>query len=227
MIKRALFVLLIIRISLSLQAQNRTPVYLDVNKPIEERVENALSLMTTEEKVALCHAQSKFSSMGVPRLGIPEVWTDDGPHGIREEVFWDEWGGAGWTNDYCTAFPALTCLAATFNPDLSLLYGQSIGEEARYRNKTVLLGPGVNIYRTPLNGRNFEYMGEDPYLTSRIAVPYIEGVQSVGVAACVKHFALNNQEEWRGHINVNLSDRALHEIYLPAFKAAVQEAKAW
>lgn len=212
---------------LMVNAQQKLPVYLDVNKPIEERVENALSAMTTEEKVSLCYAQSKFSSKGVPRLGIPEVWTDDGPHGIREEVLWDEWGGAGWTNDSCTAFPALTCLSATFNPELSMLYGKSIGEEARYRNKTVLLGPGVNIYRTPLNGRNFEYLGEDPYLSSRMVVPYIQGVQSIGVAACVKHFALNNQEEWRGHINVDLSDRALYEIYLPAFKAAVQEGKAW
>ncbi|AOM77337.1 glycoside hydrolase family 3 C-terminal domain-containing protein [Pedobacter steynii] len=214
-------------ISLMVAAQQKQPVYLDVNKPIEERVESALSIMTTEEKVSLCYAQSKFSSKGVPRLGIPEVWTDDGPHGIREEVLWDEWGGANWTNDSCTAFPALTCLSATFNPELSLLYGKSIGEEARYRNKTVLLGPGINIYRTPLNGRNFEYMGEDPYLSSRMVVPYIQGVQSIGVAACVKHFALNNQEEWRGHINVDLSDRALYEIYLPAFKAAVQEGKAW
>jgi len=213
--------------SLMVSAQQKTSVYLDVTKPMEARVENALSLMTTKEKVALCYAQSKFSSKGVPRLGIPEVWTDDGPHGIREEVFWDEWGGAHWTNDSCTAFPALTCLAATFNPELSLLYGKSVGEEARYRNKTVLLGPGVNIYRTPLNGRNFEYLGEDPYLSSRMVVPYIQGVQSIGVAACVKHFALNNQEVWRGHINVNVSDRALHEIYLPAFKAAVQEGKAW
>lgn len=213
--------------SLLVNAQQKQPIYLDLSKPIEERVENALSLMTTEEKVSLCYAQSKFSSKGVPRLGIPEVWTDDGPHGIREEVLWDEWGGANWTNDSCTAFPALTCLSATFNPKLSLLYGTSIGEEARYRNKTILLGPGVNIYRTPLNGRNFEYLGEDPYLSSRMVVPYIQGVQSIGVAACVKHFALNNQEEWRGHINVDLSDRALNEIYLPAFKAAVQEAKVW
>lgn len=208
-------------------AQQTKPAYLDVNKPLEERVENALSLMTTKEKVELCHAQSKFSSRGVPRLGIPEVWTDDGPHGIREEVFWDQWNGANWTNDSCTAFPALTSLAATFNPALSLAYGKAIGEEARYRNKNVLLGPGVNIYRLPLNGRNFEYLGEDPFLSSKMVVPYIQGVQSIGVAACVKHYALNNQEEWRGHINVNVSDQALHEIYLPAFKAAVQEAGVW
>lgn len=211
--------------AISIKAQK--PIYLDVNQPIEKRIENAISLMTMEEKVAMCHAQSKFSSKGVPRLGIPEVWTDDGPHGIREEVFWDKWSGAGWTNDSCTAFPALTCLAASFNPEISLLYGKTIGEEARYRNKTVLLGPGVNIYRTPLNGRNFEYMGEDPYLSSRMVVPYVQGVQQNGVAACVKHFALNNQEEKRMSINVEVSDRALNEIYLPAFKAAVQEGKAW
>lgn len=202
-------------------------IYLDVNQSIERRVEHALSLMTLEEKVSMCHAQSKFSSKGVPRLGIPDVWMTDGPHGIREEVFWDKWSGAGWTNDSCTAFPALTCLAATFNPELALLYGQSIGEEARYRNKTVLLGPGVNIYRTPLNGRNFEYMGEDPYLASKMVVPYIQGVQQNGVAACVKHFALNNQELNRMNINIEISDRALNEIYLPAFKAAVKEGKVW
>ncbi len=203
------------------------PVYLDVNQPIEKRVESALSLMTTEEKVAMCHAQSKFSSRGVPRLGIPEIWMTDGPHGIREEVYWDEWSGAKWTNDSCTAFPALTCLAASFNPEISFLYGKSIGEEARYRGKTVLLGPGVNIYRTPLNGRNFEYMGEDPFLSSQIVVPYVQGVQSNGVAACVKHFALNNQEKDRFAVDVQVSDRALNEIYLPAFKAAVTEGKAW
>jgi beta-glucosidase len=208
-------------------AKAQKPIYLDVNQPIEKRIEHALSLMTLEEKVAMCHAQSKFSSAGVPRLGIPEVWTDDGPHGIREEVFWDKWSGAGWTNDSCTAFPALTCLAASFNPQMAFNYGTAIGEEARYRNKTVLLGPGVNIYRTPLNGRNFEYMGEDPYLSSSIVVPYVQGVQKNGVAVCVKHFALNNQEVNRMATNVQISDRALFEIYLPAFKAAVMDGKAW
>lgn len=210
------------------QAQDvNIPVYLDEDKPIEERVQDALSKMTLEEKVAMCHAQSKFSSPGVPRLGIPENWMTDGPHGIRQEVAWDEWVGAGWTNDSCTAFPALTCLAATWNPHMARLYGKNLAEEARYRNKNVLLGPGVNIYRAPLNGRNFEYMGEDPYLASRMVVPYIQGVQQNGVAACVKHFALNNQETDRDHVNVEVDDRALHEIYLPAFKAAVQEGKVW
>lgn len=212
---------------MNLTGQNNLPVYLDENKPIEQRIEDALSRMTLEEKVAMCHAQSKFSSAGVSRLGIPENWMTDGPHGIRPEVLWDEWEQAGWTNDSCIAFPALTCLAATWDKDLSALYGKSIGEEARYRNKNILLGPGVNICRTPLNGRNFEYMGEDPYLASRIVVPYIQGVQANGVAACVKHFALNNQEIDRNTVNVNVDDRALYEIYLPAFKAAVQEGKAW
>lgn len=211
---------------LPLGAQQK-PVYLDETKGLEERVEDALSRLTLEEKVALLHAQSKFSSAGVARLGIPEIWTTDGPHGIRPEVLWDKWEQAGWTNDSCVAFPALTCLAATWNPDMAQLYGRSIGEEARYRNKAVLLGPGVNIYRTPLNGRNFEYMGEDPYLASRMVVPYVQGVQQNGVAACVKHFALNNQEINRSTLDVVVDDRALYEIYLPAFKAAVQEGKAW
>lgn len=204
-----------------------TPVYLDDSKSIDERVEDAISRMTTEEKVAMLHAQSKFSSAGVPRLGIPEFWTTDGPHGIRPEVLWDEWEQASWTNDSCVAFPALTCLAASWNPEVALLYGKSIGEEARYRKKDILLGPGVNIYRTPLNGRNFEYMGEDPYLASIMVVPYVKGVQSNGVAACVKHYALNNHEVNRHTTNAIVDDRTLYEIYLPAFKAAVQDGGAW
>jgi beta-glucosidase len=197
------------------------------NQSTDEQIESILKQLTLEEKVKMCHAQSKFSTPGVPRLGIPEIWMSDGPHGVRAELEWDSWNYAGWTNDSCTAFPALTCLASTFNPDLSYKYGVAIGEEARYRKKDILLGPGVNIYRTPLNGRNFEYMGEDPYLASVMVVPYIKGVQSNGVAACVKHYVLNNQEVWRNHINVKLSDRALHEIYLPAFKAAVQQGEVW
>lgn len=211
----------------ALPAFAQTPVYLDTKKPIEERVKDALGRMTLEEKVSMIHAQSKFSSPGVPRLGITEVWTTDGPHGIRPEVLWDEWVQAGWTNDSCIAYPALTCLAATWNPEMSHLYGKSIGEEARYRKKDILLGPGVNIYRTPLNGRNFEYMGEDPYLSATMVVPYIKGVQENGVATCVKHYALNNQEFNRHTTSVHLSDRALYEIYLPAFKAAVQEGGTW
>ena len=204
---------LLLGASATTQAQS-LPVYLDESKPIEQRIDDAL-------------AQSKFSSPGVKRLGFPDLWTDDGPHGVRPDVLWDEWEQAGQTNDSCVAFPALTCLAATWNPSLARLYGESLGEEALYRNKSVMLGPGVNIYRTPLGGRNFEYMGEDPWLASRMVVPYVQGLQSKGVAACVKHYALNNDEEYRHQVNVVVSDRALHEIYLPAFKAAVQEGGAW
>lgn len=202
-------------------------LYLDKTQPIEKRVEDALSRMTLQEKINVIHAQSKFCSAGVPRLGIPELWTDDGPHGVRPDVLWDEWEQAGCTNDSAVAFPALTCLAASWNKDLSHLYGVSLGEEARFRGKDILLGPGVNIYRTPLNGRNFEYMGEDPYLASQMVVPYIKGLQSCGVAACVKHFALNNHEVNRHTTNVAVDDRTLYEIYLPAFKAAVQEGDVW
>lgn len=211
----------------NLTAQSQKPVYLDDTKPIDARVDDALKRMTLDEKIAIIHAQSKFSSPGVARLGIPENWMTDGPHGIRSEVKWDEWDQAGWTNDSCIAFPALTALASTWNRDLSSLYGKSIGEEARFRNKNVLLGPGVNIYRSPLNGRNFEYMGEDPFLSGQMVVPYVKGVQSNGVAACVKHFALNNQETERHGVDVIVDDRTLYEIYLPAFKAAVIEGEAW
>ena len=211
----------------TLPALAERPLYQNEDAPLDQRVEDALSRMTLEEKVALCHAQSKFSSPGVPRLGIPELWMSDGPHGVRMEINWNDWGHSNWTNDSITAFPALTALAATWNPEMSALYGKSLGEEARYREKDVMLGPGVNIYRTPRNGRNFEYMGEDPYLAGEMVVPYITEMQKNGVAACVKHFALNNQEKWRGTVDVDVSDRALYEIYLPAFKKAVEDGKVW
>lgn len=211
----------------SCSEKTELPVYLDESRDIDERVTDALSRMTMEEKVAILHAQSKFSSPGVQRLGIPELWCTDGPHGIRPEVKWNEWDQAGWTNDSCTAFPALSCLAATWDREASALYGKSIGEEARYREKDVLLGPGVNIYRTPYNGRNFEYMGEDPFLAGEMCVPYIKEVQKNGVAVCLKHYALNNQECNRHTADVQVDDRALYEIYLPAFKKGVQKGGAW
>ena len=197
------------------------------NDDIESMVETLLNKMTLEEKIRLSYAQSKFSSPGVARLGVPELYSSDGPHGVRMEICWNSWDHAGWTNDSCTAFPALTCLAATWQPELAYLYGRTIGEEARYRKKNVLLGPGVNLYRTPLNGRNFEYMGEDPYLVSRMCVPYIQGLQSNGVACCLKHYALNEQETFRDHVDVRVSDRALYELYLRPFHAAVVEGGAW
>lgn len=197
------------------------------DEEIETKIDEILPQLTLEEKVAMCHAQSKFSTPGVARLGIPELWYSDGPHGVRYEINWDDWGSAGWTNDSVTAFPSLVSLASSFNPDLGSIYGKALGEEALYRRKDMMLGPGVEIYRTPLCGRNFEYMGEDPYLASKMVVPYIKGLQSQTVSCCVKHFALNNQEQWRTLVDVHVSERALREIYLPAYKAAVEEGGAW
>lgn len=213
--------------ALAATASAETPLYLNQEAPMEERINDALSQMTMQEKVDLCHARGKFFSPGVARLGIPGLNMSDGPHGVRAEINWNDWKYAAHTNDSVTAFPALTALAATWNTDLATLYGRCLGEEALYRGKNVMLGPGVNIYRTPLNGRNFEYLGEDPFLAGELAKYYIKALQDQGVAACVKHFALNNQEQWRGDIDVAVSDRALYEIYLPAFKKAVTKGGAW
>ena len=203
------------------------PIYQDASLPIEKRVEDALARMTVEEKIQLIHANGGYCSGGVPRLGIPGNFPTDGPVGLRPEMYWSGWTQAGMSTDSCTAFPALVCLAATWNPAMGKLFGHAYSEEALYRNKNIILGPGVNIFRTPMNGRNFEYMGEDPYLASRMAVAYIQGVQDNHVAACVKHFAVNNQETNRYSINTLVDERTLHELYLPAFKAAVQEGKVW
>lgn len=203
------------------------PAYQDENKPVEERVEDALSRMTLEEKVRMLHANGGYRSWGVPRLGIPDNHPTDGPVGLRPEMEWSNWNHAHANNDSCTAFPATICLAATWNPDMGVLYGKAYSEEALYRNKNIILGPGVNIFRSPMNGRNFEYMGEDPYLAGKMGVGYIRGVQSNHVAACVKHFAVNNQEANRYGVNTVVDERTLHEIYFPAFKMAVQEGDVW
>ena len=211
----------------TVSAQKSKPIYLDNNAPIEQRVEDALSSMTLHEKIQVIHAQSKFTSAGVPRLGIRQLNMDDGPHGVREELEWNTWSPAKWTNDSIVAFPSLTCLAATWNRDLAALYGNALSEEFAFRGKDILLGPGVNMARMPLNGRAFEYMGEDPYLAGEMVVPYIKAAQANGVACCLKHFFLNNQEVDRFAVNVNASERAINEIYLPAFKKAVEEAHVW
>lgn len=211
----------------TVSAQKTKPIYLDNNAPLEQRVEDALSRMTLHEKIQIIHAQSKFTSAGVPRLGIRQLNMDDGPHGVREELEWNTWSPAKWTNDSIVAFPSLTCLAATWNRDLSALYGNALSEEFAFRGKDILLGPGVNMARLPLNGRAFEYMGEDPYLAGEMVVPYIKAAQANGVACCLKHFFLNNQEVDRFAANVNASERAINEIYLPAFKKAVEEAHVW
>lgn len=201
--------------------------YLDPNAPIEERVKDALGRMTTHEKVQLLHAQGKFSSAGVPRLGIRQLNYSDGPHGVRAEVDWNSWGSAKWTNDSVVAFPSLTCLAASWNRELGAAYGNAVSEEFAFRGKDVMLGPGTSIARVPLCGRNFEYMGEDPYLAGEMAAPYIRAAQANGVACCLKHFALNNQEQDRFTVNVNVGERALREIYLPAFKTCIDKGGLW
>ena len=214
--------------SLLLTAMTTTAqVYLDPNAPLEERVQDALSRMTTHEKILILHAQSKFTSAGVPRLGIRQLNMDDGPHGVREELEWNTWNVARWTNDSIVAFPSLTCLAATWNRDLSTLYGHSVSEEFAFRGKDIMLGPGVNIQRTPMNGRAFEYMGEDPMLAGEMVVPYISAAQKNGVACCLKHFVLNDQEIDRFNVNVNVSERALREIYLFPFQRAVEKAHVY
>jgi beta-glucosidase len=210
-----------------LPAANAVPLYQDPNQPIDARVNDLLARLTLDEKISLIHAGSKFSTPPIPRLGIPERWMSDGPMGVREDFSRDSWNVAGHTGDFSTAMPAGICLASTWDPGLAHEEGQAIGQEARARGKDIMLGPAVNIYRTPLCGRNFEYFGEDPYLAGRTAVGYIQGEQSEDVSSCVKHFALNNQEFERGSIDVEVDERALREIYLPAFRAAVQEAGVW
>ena len=193
---------------------------------MEKRIEKLIKKMTLEEKVGLLHGNSKFYVAGVERLGIPEWSLSDGPHGVRAEINRHDWAYAGWTNDSASYFPTGTAFAAAWNPELAYRRGEVLGEEARWRKKDVLLGPGVNIIRSPLCGRNFEYMSEDPYMNSVLAVAYIKGLQSRDVACSVKHFAVNNQETNRTTVDVECSERALREIYLPAFKAAVQEGGA-
>lgn len=208
-------------------AQDAKPVYLDAAQPLETRVDDLLARLTLEEKISLLHADSKFTTAAIPRLGIPRRWLDDGPHGVREDIGPDTWASAGRTDDFATAMPVGICLAATWNPELGFAEGEAIGQEARWRGKDIMLGPGVNILRTPLCGRNFEYLGEDPFLSGVMCSGYIRGEQSQDISSCVKHFALNNQETDRGTINVEVEERALREIYLPAFKAAVQSGGVW
>ena len=223
---KSLIFLLCLASAVVFGAESR-PLYLDPDQPRETRVEDLLSRLTLEEKVSLVHADSTFTVAAIPRLSVPRLWMDDGPNGVREDISPNSWDLAGHTDDFSTAMPVGICLAATWDPGLACAEGQAIGQEARARGKDIMLGPTVNIMRTPLWGRNFESFGEDPFLASRMAVGYIRGEQSQDVSSCVKHFVANNQETGRGRINVEMSERALREIYLPAFKAAVEEAGVW
>ncbi|MBD0777093.1 glycoside hydrolase family 3 C-terminal domain-containing protein [Maribacter sp. ANRC-HE7] len=193
----------------------------------EKKIDSLIALMTLEEKVGMLHGQSMFANGGVERLGIPKLHMTDGPLGIREEISQDSWAPAGWNNDFATYYPAAGSVAATWNPELSYKFGNSVGQEARARNKDMLLSPAINIIRTPLGGRTYEYFTEDPFLNKKLAVPFIVGIQDNDVMACVKHFAVNNQETNRDFVDVNTDERTLREIYLPAFKASVTEANAY
>ena len=192
----------------------------------DAKIESTLKKLTLEEKIAMLHANGIFSSAGVPRLGIPELMTDDGPLGVREDVK-PGWGSANLTTDSATFFPNGSALAATWSPELAYRYGHDMAEEARARGKSIMLAPAFNICRTPLCGRTYEYYSEDPFLNARLAVQSVKGIQSQHVAACVKHYAVNNQEVERGRVSVNVDERTLREIYLPAFKASITEGNAW
>ena len=192
-------------------------------KNFDRQIETLLSQLTLSEKVRLCHAVGKFSAGGVRRLGIPPLTMSDGPHGVREEIAADSWDAAGRLDDFATYLPTGTALAATWNVECARKFGSVLGAEARERGKDVILGPGVNLARTPLCGRNFEYYGEDPYLAGKMAAAVIRAVQSQGTAACVKHFALNSQELRRNEVDARCDERTLRELYLAAFEMAVKE----
>jgi beta-glucosidase len=196
-------------------------------KLYDKKIDSLISEMTLEEKIGMLHGNSMFTTAGVKRLGIPELKLTDGPLGIREEISRDSWATLGIDTDFATYYPAGSGLSATWNPDLSYVFGNSVGEEARARNKDMLLSPAINIIRTPVGGRTYEYFTEDPFLNKKMAVPFVIGVQNNDVMACVKHYALNNQETNRDFVDVLVDERTLREIYLPAFKATVQEANAY
>jgi beta-glucosidase len=201
-------------------------VFIFTNCSTQNDTRKLISQMTLEEKVNMLHASGTFTSGGVPRLGIPELRMSDGPCGVRMEIKRENWEQLNWSNDNGVYLPAETALAATWDTALARQFGIVLGQESKARGKHIQLAPGLNIIRTPLGGRNWEYYSEDPYLVSRIVVPEVEGIQSAGVAACLKHFALNNQEQDRGTIDVNVNERTLREIYLPGFEAGIIEGGA-
>ncbi|WP_042396505.1 beta-glucosidase [Clostridium saudiense] len=192
-----------------------------------EKIEEIISELKLEEKVAMVHAAGLFRNGSVERLGIPSLYMSDGPMGVRNEFPNASWVPVGNTDDYVTYLPSISALACTWNRNLAYEEGNILGKEARGRGKDIILAPGINIVRSPLGGRNFEYMSEDPYLTAQLAVPYIKGVQENDVAACVKHFAVNSQETERLNVDVVIDERAVREIYLPAFEAAVKEGNSY
>jgi beta-glucosidase len=192
-------------------------LYRDISKPAQERVEILLGELTLNEKFSLCAGNGLWKTKPVARLGIKPFRLTDGPRGI----------GFHSSGKRCTAFPSGISQAASWDRDLLKRFGAALGQECRAAGGGTVLGPAINIARSPLNGRTFEYLSEDPHLNSRLVVPIVKGVQEQGIAACVKHFAVNNQETDRMRISAEVSERALQEVYLPAFKAAVEEGDAW
>ncbi len=219
---------LMIAFSTHAQTNHKTTKHLPKSdeKRLSAKIDSLVSLMTLEEKVSMIKSASAFTNGGVPRLGIPEIVMSDGPHGVRHEVNRD-WSRNEKVDSRATFLPAEIALASTWNKDLAYKYGTVLGTEAKHRGKDIILGPGINIVRSPLNGRNFEYMSEDPYLISVMGVGYVKGVQDQGISACVKHYLANNQETKRQEVDVLMDERALREIYLPGFKAAVQKGNAY
>ena len=193
----------------------------------ESEIEAILNDMSLEEKIDMLHGKNMFSSAGIPRLGIADVEYADGPFGIREEMEPHSWNSANLTTDSATFFPTGSALAATWSTDCAYAYGRGMSREARLRGKDMILGPAINIQRIPTGGRTYEYLSEDPFLSGALAVAYTRGSQEDGTAVCLKHYALNNQENYRGFVDVRISDRAMHEIYLRPFEMAVREADAW
>ena len=198
-----------------------------IGKEMKEKAELLLAQMTLDEKIGMIHGDGLFKTKAVERLGIPSLYMSDGPMGVRQEWQNGKWIPVGATEDYTSYLPSNSAIASTWNRELARECGRVLGAEARGRGKDVILAPGINIKRSPLNGRNFEYMSEDPYLTTEQCVPLIEGIQENDVAACVKHFALNNQETQRLKVDTLVDERALREIYLPAFEAAVNRAHSY
>ena len=193
----------------------------------EQQIDDIIRSMTLEEKVDMLHGKNMFSSAGIPRLGIADVEYADGPFGIREEMEPHSWNSAHLTTDSATFFPTGSALAATWSTEWAYAYGRAMSREARLRGKDMILGPAINIQRIPTGGRTYEYLSEDPILSGSLAVAYTRGAQDDGTAVCLKHSALNNQEDYRGTVDVRISDRAMHEIYLRPFEMAVCEADAW
>ena len=225
--KRSRFISLVTAVAISSFVTGQAQTYPTRLTDHEAQIESIIKGMTLEEKIDMLHGKNMFSSAGIPRLGIADVEYADGPFGIREEMEPHSWNSLHLETDSATFFPTGSALAATWSTEWAYDYGRGMSREARLRGKDMILGPAINIQRIPTGGRTYEYLSEDPLLSGALAVAYTRGVQDNGTAVCLKHYALNNQEDYRGFVDVRVSDRAMHEIYLRPFEMAVREADAW